>query len=109
MALIKKFRIKSYKDKDIILELKKISIMAETYYIPVSPHIVPGGPIEFLASAHVMKSIPNFYRLEHALTLVSEHNKYLEDPYEIINGELYLNDKPGLGFELNEAILTKMG
>ena len=92
-----------------ISELKKISTMAEAYYIPVSPHIVPGGPIEFLASAHVMKSIPNFYRLEHALTLVTEHNKYLEDPYEIINGQLYLNEKTGLGFELNEEILTKMG
>jgi galactonate dehydratase len=46
-------------------ELKKISTMAEAYYIPVSPHD-PSGPINVLAGVHVMVTVPNFYRLETA-------------------------------------------
>ena len=91
-----------------ISEIKKISTMAESYYIPVSPHVIPGGPIELIAAAHVMSTIPNFYRLEHALTLISEHNKYLKEPYEIKNGHFYLSDKPGLGYEPDEEKLEQI-
>ena len=45
---------------------------------------------------------PNFYRLEHAQSLIEPHNSLLQEPYEIKNGHLTLNDKPGLGFELDE-------
>jgi len=91
-----------------ISEIKKISTMAESYYIPVSPHVIPGGPIELIAAAHVMSTIPNFYRLEHALTLISEHNKYLKEPYEIKNGHFYLSDNPGLGYEPDEEKLEQI-
>jgi len=85
-----------------ISEVKKIATMAEAYYVPMSPHVVPGGPLELIAAAHVMSTIPNFYRLEHSQVLIPEHNSLLKEPYEIKEGHLYLNDKPGLGFELDE-------
>ena len=44
-----------------ISELKKIATMAEAYYVPVSPHDA-SGPINLLAGAHVMMTVPNFYR-----------------------------------------------
>ena len=91
-----------------ISELKKISTMAESYYIPVSPHIIPGGPLELISAAHVMSSIPNFYRLEHALTLIPEHNKFLKEPYQIKDGHFYLSNKPGLGYEPDEEKLERL-
>ena len=45
-----------------ISELKKISILAEAYYIPISPHDA-SGPINVVAGAQVMMTVPNFYRL----------------------------------------------
>ena len=42
-----------------ISELKKISTMAEAYYVPISPHDA-SGPINILAGAHVMMTVPNF-------------------------------------------------
>src|SRR3954447_18886167 len=45
-----------------ITELKKIATMAEAYYVPVSPHDA-SGPINVLAGAHVMMTVPNFYKL----------------------------------------------
>jgi galactonate dehydratase len=85
-----------------ISEIKKIATMAETYYIPISPHVVPGGPIELIAAAHVMSTVPNFYRLEHAQSLIPAHNNLLQEPYVIKDGAIHLTDKPGLGFDLDE-------
>jgi galactonate dehydratase len=46
-----------------ITEMKKIANLAEGYYVPISPHDA-GGPINVLAGAHVMMTVPNFYKLE---------------------------------------------
>ena len=46
-----------------ISELKKIATMAEAYYVPVSPHDA-AGPVNLVAGAQVMMTVPNFYRLE---------------------------------------------
>ena len=91
-----------------ISEVKKIATMAEPYYIPITPHVIPGGPIELIAAAHVVSSVPNFYKLEHAHYLIPEHNKMLEEPYVIKDGHIHLNNKPGLGFELDESKLEKI-
>ncbi len=91
-----------------ISEIKKIATMAEAYYIPITPHVIPGGPIELISAAHVVSSVPNFYRLEHSHVFIPEHNNYLEEPYLIKEGHIHLNDKPGLGFELDETKLDKL-
>lgn len=79
--------------------------MAEAYYIPIAPHVVPGGPLELIAAAHVVSSIPNFYRLEHSQFNIATHNQMLTEPYVIKDGALHLNGKPGLGYELDEEWL----
>ena len=89
-----------------ITEVRKIAAMAEPYDIPVAPHVVPGGPLELIAAAHAMSTIPNFYRLEHAHHLISVHNEMLTEPYVIENGEMLLNGKPGLGYDLDEDWLA---
>ena len=88
-----------------ISEIKKIATMAEAYYIPIAPHVVPGGPLELIAAAHVVSSIPNFYRLEHSQFNIATHNQMLTEPYVIKDGALHLNGKPGLGYELDEKWL----
>ena len=46
-----------------ISEMRKIATLAEAYNVPIAPHN-PNGPISTIASAHVMASIPNFFRQE---------------------------------------------
>jgi L-alanine-DL-glutamate epimerase-like enolase superfamily enzyme len=60
------------------------------------------GPLEIISAAHVVSSIPNFYRLEHSHPLIEEHARLLTEPYRVENGHLVLNGKPGLGYDLNE-------
>jgi len=83
-----------------ITELKKISTMAETYYIPVSPHDA-SGPINVVAGAHVMMTTPNFYRLETANQDLSGYNRLIQEPLDNSGGSLKLSDKPGLGIDIN--------
>ncbi len=61
-----------------ITELKKISTMAEAYYIPVSPHDA-SGPINVIAGAHVMLTVPNFYRLETSRHDLAKYNAMIEN------------------------------
>ncbi len=88
-----------------ITELKKISAQAETYYVPVSPHDA-SGPINVLAGAHVMMTVPNFYRVETGNADLSKYNAFIETPLDNSNGTLKMPDAPGLGIEMNMDYLN---
>jgi galactonate dehydratase len=87
-----------------ISELKKISIMAEAYYVPVSPHDA-SGPINVVAGSHVMITVPNFYRLETSLHDLSCYNKFIQVPLDSSGGSLKLSGDPGLGIEMDTDFL----
>ena len=76
-----------------ITELKKVSSLAETYYVAVSPHGA-NGPIQLIAGAHAMMTVPNFYKLE-ILSLWKDAFDEVTDPViDIRDGTLHLSDKP---------------
>ena len=83
-----------------ITELKKIAIMAEAYYVPITPHDA-SGPINVVAGAHVMMTVPNFYRIETSSYDLSHYNKLIEEPLDNRGGRIRLNGKPGLGVAMN--------
>ena len=87
-----------------ISELYKISTLAETFYVPVSPHDA-SGPINILAGAHTMMTVPNFFKLEMNHSSLPTLNMMISEPININQGYLELPSKPGLGVELNEDYL----
>jgi galactonate dehydratase len=87
-----------------ISELKKIATMAETFYIPISPHDA-SGPVNVLAGAQVMMSVPNFYRLEARRVNLDFYNAFIDVPLEVRDGALVLPKRPGLGASLDIAYL----
>ncbi|MBD0413126.1 mandelate racemase/muconate lactonizing enzyme family protein [Oryzicola mucosus] len=87
-----------------ITELKKISAMCEAYYVPVSPHDA-AGPINVVAGAQVMMTVPNFYRLETSEWNLSKYDHLIDKPLDNSNGSLKLNKAPGLGIEMNRDYL----
>ncbi len=89
-----------------ISEMKKISTLAETFNVPIAPHN-PNGPLSSIASAHVMASIPNFFRLEFMFQDVPWRDAVLSHPMPIEDGFFVLPDRPGLGFDINEEELAK--
>lgn len=89
-----------------ILELKKISAIAEAAGLAVSPH-GPASPIGNIAAAQVMATVPNFTMLEYAFGEVPWRAELLSPLEDVAGGALSLSPRPGLGVELNERALRK--
>lgn len=85
-------------------EAKKISDMADTYFIPTSPHTC-GGPLLYFCSIHLCTALPNFLIME------SNYWKYTHQyPYFVNNvpvpekGHLTAPELPGIGAEVKPEI-----
>ena len=89
-----------------ISELKKIATMSEAYYIPISPHYA-SGPINVMAGAQVMMTVPNFYKLEIHRYDLSGYDILIDNPLDLREGHLHLPDRPGLGVNLITEMLTQ--
>jgi galactonate dehydratase len=90
-----------------ISEAKKIASMAETYYLPVAPHNC-GGPVLHVASAHLAANLTNLCILETVRRhYLEEYRGILTKTLEAIDGAVPLPPGPGLGVELEPAILGR--
>ncbi len=82
-----------------ISEFRRISSLAETFYIPVSPHDAL-GPVAIGASFQLCMNITNLYRQECIHTWFSEFEKIITPMFDIQNGCIIPNGNPGIGFDL---------
>ena len=83
-----------------ILEMKKMSSIAEMHYVTVAPHN-PIGLISTAASVHLSANIPNFKILEFH----SDHKRpsavYAKNIWKPKNGYFEIPKEPGLGMDLD--------
>ena len=89
-----------------MLELKKISAMAEAAGLPVAPH-GPASPVGNMAAAHVCVGLPNFLILEFSHGEVPWRAELVDPPEPMENGYLTVSGRPGLGIRINEAVAEK--
>ena len=87
-----------------VSELKKIATLAEIFYVPISPHDA-SGPVNVMAGAQVMMTVPNFYRLEARRINMDFYNAFLEEPLQVRDGALIVPARPGLGVRPNRDYL----
>jgi galactonate dehydratase len=89
-----------------IAETRKIAAMAEAHYMPVAPHNAC-SPVGTMASIHLAVATPNFKIQETFDDMVEP---WVRDA--VINrpvardGCFALPDKPGLGVDLDEAVIA---
>ncbi|MEX0762225.1 MAG: mandelate racemase/muconate lactonizing enzyme family protein [Dehalococcoidia bacterium] len=88
-----------------ISEMRKIAILAESYYVPISPHDASGA-FNVITGAHVLMNVPNIYRLEMSDHSLDNYNAVITEPLDIRDGHLHLPNKPGLGYELNHDYIA---
>ena len=88
-----------------ITEVKRICMMADTYYISVAPHN-SAGPIGTLAALHLAAAIPNFYILEQMEEERSMRDSICTEPLRFENGSFALPTGPGLGTDLKLDVLA---
>ena len=86
-----------------LLEAKKITTMAESYYAQIAPHLY-AGPVIGMANVHLAACSPNFLILESIETWGGFHSKILKKPVRFEAGYVIPPTEPGLGIELNEEV-----
>jgi L-alanine-DL-glutamate epimerase-like enolase superfamily enzyme len=96
------------------LECKKIAAMASAYNIPYAPHTGGESAVGIAASIQLSAAIPNFLAYEYMRSDWSEthpnplrESLTLEPVERFADGYIEVPDKPGLGIELNEEIVSK--
>ncbi len=90
-----------------ISELRKTAVMAEPYGIPIAPHD-HSGPVNLVASAHVLVHVPNAYVMESTRAFYRTYYPEIVTPGEFIrDGILYPPDGPGLGVALTDEALVR--
>src|SRR5690606_32280185 len=80
----------------------------EVYYGSIAPHN-PLGPISLASCIQLSACTPNFLILEHP-SLPEKWDLgegYLHEPFVIQDGYIQLPKGPGLGIEVNEAMLKE--
>ena len=87
-----------------ISEGKKISDMANTYYIPTVMHTA-GGPILWYASLHLAAAITNLFFVESVYPNWIERYPYFFDNVpQVVNGSVKPPERPGLGLQFKKGI-----
>jgi galactonate dehydratase len=88
-----------------LLETKKLAAWADAYYVTIAPHNV-GGQINTAAALHLAACTTNFK--------IQEYFNDFADPWvretapglpEVVDGYFALPEGPGLGVELDEAVI----
>lgn len=86
-------------------ELLRIATCAEVYNVQVAPHN-PYGPVALAANLHACACMPNFLILEHC-----RHRPWFDEVQtygpQVNAGRVELNDRPGLGIELDWDYVKK--
>lgn len=86
-------------------ELMRIAQMAETFNIPVAPHLSVGLGVCIAASIHAAAAIPNLYLLEYQPPVFELANTLLVEPLVCQDGAYQIPTGPGLGVTIDEAKL----
>jgi galactonate dehydratase len=84
-----------------LTEVKKIAALAEANYVPVAPHNA-SGPIGTAAAVQLDAAIPNFLIQEYFVAQASWIDEVVEGGPRVVNGEIVVPERPGLGVELHE-------
>lgn len=86
-------------------EMRRIANLAETFHVPIVPHLSAGLGVCIAATLHLMASIPNFSMVEYQPVSFAVANRFLREPLVCEQGEMLLPEGPGLGVEIDEAAL----
>jgi L-alanine-DL-glutamate epimerase-like enolase superfamily enzyme len=90
-----------------ISEGKKISDMANTYYIPTMMHTA-GGPVLWYASTHLAAAVTNLFFVESVYPNYTERYPFFfNNVPQVINGSVKPPREPGLGLIMKEGLLER--
>lgn len=90
-----------------ITEGHRIGTIADTYNIPVAPHVGGGGILSVASTVEYSASCSNFMIMEHSHEANAYKNAITAENYGPTNGYFEVTDKPGLGIEIDQSLVEK--
>ena len=90
-----------------ILELRAIAQMAEPSFVTVSPHNYNSTTVGLAATLQVSAAIPNFLITEYFVNFEARGREIASPGFEVRDGYIAVPQSPGLGIELDEAVLAR--
>lgn len=90
-----------------LTEGKRIAVLADTYNIPVSPHIGGGGLLSIAATIQLSAAIPNFLVMEHGHESYPTRCRYALEAPQPVDGAFPVTDQPGLGVRIDDEALER--
>ena len=88
-----------------ISEVKKIMDMAGAWHLWAAPH-TSHTVISTAANVHLLSALPNALIFEADVGAINPFRTELSGPaYPVIDGHIEPPDRPGLGLDINEAVL----
>ena len=90
-----------------ITEGHRIGTVADMYNIPVAPHVGGGGILSVAATVEYSASCSNFMIMEHGHHANEVKNAITSINYGPANGYFHMNDRAGLGIEINQSLVEK--
>lgn len=84
-------------------QCKKIAALAESSFVGIFPHLM-GSPVNLAAYVQLNAAIPNYALMESGSTAL---NEIVDTPLIVKDGYVQVPDRPGIGIELREDILSK--
>ncbi|MEE8045587.1 MAG: mandelate racemase/muconate lactonizing enzyme family protein [Dehalococcoidia bacterium] len=90
-----------------ITEGHRIGTIADTYNIPVAPHVGGGGILSVASTVEYSASCSNFMIMEHSHHANKYKNAITAENYGPTDGFFEVSDKPGLGIEIDQSLVEK--
>ena len=88
-----------------LTEGKRIASLADTYNIPVTPHIGGGGILSIAATIQFSATIPNFLIMEHSPGAYEMKGQITSRKPMVQDGAFVLDDTPGIGVTIDAEAL----
>ena len=88
-----------------ITEGHRIGTIADTYNIPVAPHVGGGGILSVAATVEYSASCSNFMIMEHSHHANEQKNAITVKNYGPKNGYFEVSERPGLGIEIDQGLV----
>jgi L-alanine-DL-glutamate epimerase-like enolase superfamily enzyme len=89
-----------------ISECRRIADVAAAWDVPCVPHFF-GNCIRLAAMAHLLGSIANAWVMEYDVSVNPLRTQLPIHPIEVVNGYVVMPDRPGLGVDLDEALVER--
>lgn len=95
-----------------VTPIRRAAALAETYYVAVAPFHESGGPVATAAAIQLAASLPNFFIQQMPLVVEQEDRKMREELVGravegVKDGYFELSLEPGLGIDVNEAVVRR--